>query len=190
MRYRKFWFLATLTLAVAVFILSLAANMPSQTRPNNLKFKQFYNEQYGITINIPSTTVLKTEFSNGEEVFFSLFLEDKNINYWGYIQLWHIKDLQKFLNNSKEESSFNFLEYKCIPVKTNFYHGFFLNWSAVLESSNRVYAQEYFMQKDNSQQVLRISLFTKEKAFPPMLNKIKVTWENAPFKLEELEGKL
>lgn len=144
------------------FTKSLQANL------KDLKFYHFKNQDLSLKIGLPQTANLNVEYFLSTDVVFNTYFVDKGGDYWGYVQIWNIADLEAFLDQSRQQSAFNYTAYDNKPVEINSKAGFLLEWSAVLDPADGKYisAREYFIRKDAGSQVLRVSVFTPEKTFP------------------------
>ncbi|KJS21936.1 MAG: hypothetical protein VR72_07495 [Clostridiaceae bacterium BRH_c20a] len=147
--------------------------------PENTKIYSF--EEIPIEIKLPNTvSILKDEINDKSEVLFSLLFLDKN-KYWGYIQVWNINDLHKFLSKSKETSQYNFFQYKKQFIKIDKFEGFYIQWEAEVNGTKIIWGDEYFMMNPNGE-VLRVSLFTDKDFLAEQLQVInKLFFSNIKF---------
>lgn len=128
---------------------------------------------YPITVEIPNTTKVYEDYiGDKREVMFSAHLLDKKLKYWGYIQLWNIEELERFLDASKGTSMYNFTYYRKENITVNTYRGFLVEWSAKFTNDRTISAKEYFLKKDEGPMVLRISFLTNDERFPKELDEL------------------
>lgn len=135
-------------------------------------FKDYHLGTHPVTVKLPQTTQVVAETPGNDEMIFSSFLRDEKLDFQGYIQLWNITDLEQFLANSREHSRFDFKEFKQRKIKLKTCQGFQIDWKAVMQDKNPAAGREYFLKKDDSYEVLRISLFTGTASFPEELAKV------------------
>lgn len=133
------------------------------------KFKEYNIKKFSFSVKLPETTRISQEFFHEGDVLYSSFLHDDNLKYWGYIQIWNISDLEKFLKDSKVNSSFDFSTYDQQSIQVKSHGGYLVQWSAMLQG-NPVSAKEYFIKK-NDNTVLRISIFSNAENFSERLTK-------------------
>ncbi|MDH7479279.1 MAG: hypothetical protein QHH02_04660, partial [Syntrophomonadaceae bacterium] len=61
--------------------------------------------------------------------------------------------------------------YSKKPVTVKSHTGYQIEWTAIFDNQQALSAREYFLQKKDRTQVLRISMFAPQRAFPPKLEK-------------------
>ena len=136
------------------------------------RYKNFHVSEFNLQIQLPETTVSAGDYFGTEEVLSSTFLNDQTLKYWGYIQIWKIPDLEKFLQNSKSHSVIQFTYYNQHSIKVNNLNGIEVDWSAIMQNERSIVAREIFLKNSNSDEVLRVSFFTEGKEIPSNLNQI------------------
>lgn len=130
---------------------------------SRIEFRDYTVKKYSFTVQLPKSTSITEEYISGEEVLFSAYLQDRKLSYWGYIQFWHIPNLEEFLQSSKAHSRLHFRSYRSQPVRFKFYRGYKISWTAVFADGRTVMGREYFLQKNDGKHVVRISLFTDRR---------------------------
>ncbi|KJS11846.1 MAG: hypothetical protein VR67_11720 [Peptococcaceae bacterium BRH_c8a] len=158
-------------LFIALFILLLIILLTNLKNPTNqlVNFKNYYIKNFSLKINLPETTSTNEDYFSGSEIIFNCYLQDKSLNFNGYIQVWNINDLNKFLEVSKNNSEFDFKLYNKEMITINSYNGFKVDWTALFANHSYTSGVEYFITKKNSNMVLRVSLFVNQKDFPKQL---------------------
>jgi hypothetical protein len=99
------------------------------------------------------------------ELQYSAYFDDDKKLFRGYIQLWRLNDTEKFLAKSKEMSSYDFSSYTLAPVTVGTLNGILSIWSASFGKSSMISGQEYWLNKPDSNEVLRISFLTSNDTF-------------------------
>ncbi|SMB83602.1 hypothetical protein SAMN00017405_1065 [Desulfonispora thiosulfatigenes DSM 11270] len=136
---------------------TLTARMSDEKR-STVNLQEYTLTDLPITLSIPATTTVKEDIiEDKREVVFSSYLNDKKLNYWGHIQVWNVDNLEKFLDSSKSTSVYNFIEYTKERIKINNLEGFLVKWTATFQNDRTITSQEYFLKKEGSKEVLRIS---------------------------------
>lgn len=135
-------------------------------------FKDYHLGTHPVTVKLPQTTRVVAETPGNNEMIFSAFLRDETLDFQGYVQLWNITDLEKFLASSREHSRFDFKEFKQRKIKLKTCQGFQIDWRAVMQDKKPATGREYFVKKDDSYEVLRISIFTGTASLPKELAEV------------------
>lgn len=120
------------------------------------KFKNF-----SLTIKLPDSTTITADNYQPGEISLSVYMQDDKLKYWGYIQLWDLPDLEKFLDKSKETSLFEFTSYKKSNIQFKSLKGHRIDWTAIMLKQRSICSREYFLKKNGSTQAKRISFFTE-----------------------------
>ncbi len=139
------------------------------------KLKEYRLSNYNIKMNLPVSTGVTEDYLGNEELLFSSYLSDETLQFRGYIQLWQLADLEKFLQDSKATSIFNFTSYNRQKTSVNTYAGYLVNWTASGQNQKVISGKEYFFVKNNSKQVLRVSFFADADHFPKQLEQTAKT---------------
>ncbi|MCO5384802.1 MAG: hypothetical protein NHB14_02520 [Desulfosporosinus sp.] len=107
----------------------------------------------------------------GNEMQFSTYLLNNELAFRGYIQLWKIKDLERFLSYSKSLSPFDFRSYKVSDVLKSEYQGFVIEWTAEFGQKS-ISGKEYWLKINNTDEVVRTSILTDTVDFPNTLDNV------------------
>jgi hypothetical protein len=119
-----------------------------------------------IVVRLPETTkVSRTPIGDQREVVASLYFSDEKLAFRGYVQLWRIDDLERFLVVSRSQSTFSFTSYRLNRIRVANLYGFVVEWTAALRDLNYVSGKEYWVKKDRSPYVLRVSFFVDAPSF-------------------------
>lgn len=139
------------------------------------KLKEYRVRNYNIKMNLPVSTGVTEDYLGNEELLFSSYLSDETLQFRGYIQLWQLTDLDKFLQDSKATSIFNFISYNKQKTSVDTNEGYLVNWTASGQNQKVISGKEYFFMKNNSKQVLRVSFFADADHFPKQLEQTAKT---------------
>jgi len=162
-------------IAVALFaVIPLKANSikpggNSSASEERVKFKAYQLKSFDLTIKLPETTRVIRDDYHDDEVIFNAYLQDESLKFKGYIQLWKIPDLEKFLEINKSTSPFKFATYSERKIQVKSLSGYQVDWTAIFQDQSPVSGKEYFLKRKNNEEVLRVSLFAEESPFPPHL---------------------
>ncbi|HEY8875163.1 MAG TPA: hypothetical protein VIM32_00505 [Desulfosporosinus sp.] len=137
------------------------------TLANSYKLFQFTIDDYTVNLKVPESTEVHVSPDQGENMRFSLYFLNRQLAFRGYVQVWKVKDLTRFLSDSKALSPFDFKSYSMSKVQENNYQGFKTEWTADL-GQNLISGKEYWLTL-NSEEVARISFFTDTGEFPGAL---------------------
>lgn len=140
----------------------------NETTMTNYKPLQFDIEDYNITLAVPDTTENYVGSDKGNEMRFSTYLVNSDLAFRGYMQIWRIKDLERFLSYSKSLSPFDFRSYKVNNVEKREYHGFLIEWTAEF-GEGLISGKEYWLSINNTEEVIRLSILTDTAFFPNKL---------------------
>jgi len=88
------------------------------------------------------------------------------------MQIWQIKDLNNFLVQTKEQSTFDFYTYSLNPIKIGKFQGILNLWGASMGEQSTISAKEYWLQLPKEGQFLRLAFLTNKPVFPEEHNKI------------------
>ena len=140
----------------------------NETSMTNYKPLRYDIDDYNITLAVPDATEVYVGSDKGNELRFSTYLVNSDLAFRGYIQLWKIKDLERFLSYSKSLSPFDFRSYKVSNVEKSEYHGFLTEWTAEF-GEGLISGKEYWLKINNTEEVLRLSILTDTVDFPNKL---------------------
>lgn len=135
-------------------------------------FWEYRLGQYPLRFRLPLTTQVVSEVPGGGEMLFSASLKDEELGFSGYLQLWKVADLGRFIAASKEKSPCDFREFAQRPVKIGNYEGFQIEWKAMMRNNKPASGKDYLLKKENSDQVLRLSFFSETPSFSPKLSEV------------------
>lgn len=159
---------------IAILFIFIESNNISTKNISNTRiiFKDYHLKEYSLKLILPDTTIITESNLNKGEILFNTYLNDKKLGFWGYIQLWNLHDLDKFLKNSKSTSILNFTSYKQEKIQVKSFDGFQVNWTAIFQNQKTYAGREFFLKKNNSKQVLRLSFFSENSSIPKELEQI------------------
>jgi len=126
---------------------------------------------YLVTLELPEGSEVHVTPDQGQEMLFNIYFTNKNLAFRGYIQVWKIKDLEAFLNNSKLLSPFDFIFYNMDRLQQDGSTGFQTQWSADF-GEKFISGKEYWTTMDQSEGVIRLSFFTDTEKFPVELEEV------------------
>lgn len=132
---------------------------------------QFYPQMVDHRLNdvlfkLPETTkILRIPIGDQSDVAASLSFADRMLAIRGYVQLWRIDNLERFLAASRYHSTFSFTSYNLERIRVANFTGFLMKWTATFGDFHYISGKEYWLKKDISSNVLRISFFIDEPAF-------------------------
>lgn len=126
---------------------------------------------YVVTLELPEGSEVHVTPDQGQEMLFNIYFTNKNMAFRGYIQIWKIKDLEAFLNNSKSLSPFDFIFYNMDRLQQDGSTGFQTQWSADFDEKY-ISGKEYWMTMGQAEEVIRLSFFTDSKEFPVVLEEV------------------
>jgi len=122
---------------------------------------------YIVTMKLPEATEVHRSPDQGENMQFSLYFVNSELAFRGYVQVWKVNDLDRFLSDSKSFSPFDYRSYSISKVQQNNYQGLLTEWTANL-GQNLISGKEYWL-RINSEEVARVSFFTDTAEFPTEL---------------------
>ncbi|MGB9791288.1 MAG: hypothetical protein ACPLTR_01770 [Thermacetogeniaceae bacterium] len=128
--------------------------------------------QYPVRVKLPLTTHVVSEVPGGGEMIFSAFLKDDELGFKGYLQLWKVEDLGRFIAASRERSPFCFKDFDQEPVRIKNYEGFQIEWKAVMKDSKPASGKDYLLKKGSGDEALRLSFFSEASSFSPKLSEV------------------
>lgn len=126
-----------------------------------------------VLLDLPlSMEVRENPLQERELLQYSAFFRDEGISLQGYMQIWQIKDLNNFLVQTKEQSTFDFYTYSLNPIKIGKFQGILNLWGASMGEQSTISAKEYWLQLPKEGQFLRLAFLTNKPVFPEEHNKI------------------
>ena len=126
-----------------------------------------------VLLDLPlSMEVRENPLQERELLQYSALFRDEGISLQGYMQIWQIKDLNNFLVQTKEQSTFDFYTYSLNPIKIGKFQGILNLWGASMGEQSTISAKEYWLQLPKEGQFLRLAFLTNKPVFPEEHNKI------------------
>ena len=161
-------FILVALITVASFISAAESNKAASSiiKNDNINFDL---PEFGLKMQLPDTSATAKYYLGNQEVLFSTFFNDQILNYWGYIQIWKIPDLNEFIQNSKSHSRFLFTSYNQKTIEVNNLNGTEIDWSAIMQNEREIVAKEIFLRKPESDEVLVVTFTSESKEFPSNL---------------------
>ncbi len=168
-------------------IKNVYASDPASTpyiQASNSKYKSFIDyksPEDKFHFSYPSNFKLNQQAFPGSEILYHVDFQNKSDNsFTGFVQVWNLPyDLSKFLEESKENSLSDFINFNSKEIEVNKMKGYF--WDYTVKGSNENYKTlEVFLSKDS--RLYRISFYIPEKnytkedydMFWKMVNSLKV----------------
>lgn len=146
------------------FIAALPVSLPSVSDQNSKIIEHTFNNR--LSVQLPhSTKVIQNQLSDKGQLLYSVYLNNEELLFRGYIQLWRIDDLENFLITSSKNSTFDFKSYSLKPIAAANHNGFIDEWTASFGDLYSISGKEHWLRKKDSSEVLRISFFTDATSF-------------------------
>ncbi len=143
---------------------------PSGNFSNN-KFLSYSSLKGKFTFKYPSAFLIDEKDFSGSDILYHIDFHDKAENIHGFIQVWNIyQPLKEFLENSKNLSQQNFLDFNSSPVSSNDMKGFFWDYSISTDEGKHIKGNEVFL--ENNGKMYRISLFVSEKNWNSKISEV------------------
>ena len=184
MRQKAIIILAIASITVILMVLNILLNnsvrtikhgyLPVQrfeTAIVDYKSLNYELNDYNIKFAVPDATDVKVSSDIGEEMQFNTYLVNRKLSFRGYIQLWKIKDLERFLIQSKSLSPFDFRSYNISNVKESEYHGFKTEWTAEF-GPELISGKEYWLEIYHTEEVVRLLILSDSADFPDKLQNV------------------
>lgn len=131
---------------------------------NSSIIKHTFNNK--LFVQLPhSTKVIENHFGDKGQLSYSVYLNNEDLLFRGYIQLWQLSDLEKFLKDSRRISTFDFKSFSIKPIAIGNHDGFIDEFTASFGDIYSISGKEYWLKKAASLEVLRISFFTDATSF-------------------------
>ncbi len=168
-------------------IKNVYASDPASTpyiQASNSKYKSFIDyksPEDKFHFSYPSNFKLHQQAFPGSEILYHVDFQNKNDNsFTGFVQVWNLPyDLSKFLEESKENSLADFINFNSKEIEVNKIKGYF--WEYTVKGAKENYKTlEVFLLKDS--RLYRISFYIPEKIYTDedydmfwkMVNSLKV----------------
>lgn len=113
----------------------------------------------------PSMQVFENPLGERKQLLYSAYMNDDNLLLRGYIQVWQLDDVEKFLTDSKEMSSYSFYSYTLNKITVGNLDGLLNAWGASFGEQSKISGKEYWLRKSGSSEVLRIEFLTSDVTF-------------------------
>jgi hypothetical protein len=126
---------------------------------------------YEISTEFPSSADLHLTPDIGENMLLNIYFTDNKLKYRGYIQLWLLDDVERFLKDSKAKSTYDFISFSRMKVELHNYTGYQEEWTADF-GGTFISAKEYWLEIKKSGEAVRISFFSDTAEFSEQQNKI------------------
>jgi hypothetical protein len=150
-----------LLLCTAIFI-----PVPGLSVSGNTAKMNVHNLRHGIQVQLPSTMqVSENLLGEREKLLYSVNLNDEVLLLRGYIQIWQIEDVEKFLVTSKSMSSYEFYSYSLNQITIGSLTGLLNAWGASFGDQSKIAGKEYWLKKSGSTEVLRVAFLTNNASF-------------------------
>lgn len=169
------FFVAGVLLVGVLFLARLPGGARDSVLTTAAGLREYRLGTHPVTLKLPRTTRVVAETPGTDDMLYSAFFQDEALRFRGYVQLWRIEDLGKFLADSKEHSRFDFKEFKQKRIKLKGCEGFQIDWEAVMQDNRPASGRDYFLKKEGSREVLRLSLFSETTGFPKELAEVADT---------------
>jgi hypothetical protein len=148
------------------FCLFIFLPVPSQFVSNQASVMREQYLKLGIDIQLPSTMqFVENPLHEREQLLYSLYLNDNELSLRGYLQVWELEDIEKFLADSKKQSPFDFNYYSTTPIELTNLSGLENEWGASFGNNIKISGKEYWLKKAGSSEVLRIAFLTSKASF-------------------------
>lgn len=154
---------------IALILQYLYLEGPVMAFSGDYKPFEYTSDGYTLNIEFPGATEVNLTPDKGEEMLLNIYFLNKKLGFRGYIQVWSLKDLEHFLTDSKAKSTYDFVSYALTGIQQNNYPGFKEEWTADF-GEDFISAKEYWLELNNSRDVVRISVFTDTAKFPGQLD--------------------
>ncbi|MEL1135944.1 hypothetical protein AAC978_12235 [Desulfitobacterium sp. THU1] len=116
-------------------------------------------------IQLPSTSqIVENGMEDRDQLQFSATLNDEYYALRGYIQIWQLRDLEGYLQKSKEMSAFDFYTYSLNNIEINTLPGVLTIWGASFGEFVKISGKEYWLKTPN-QKIIRIAFLTSATHF-------------------------
>ncbi|WP_368293411.1 hypothetical protein [Dehalobacter sp. TBBPA1] len=156
---------------VALLIQYLYLEGPAIASFQNDRTYEYQVDNYAVKAQFPATTEVHLTPDKGEEMRLNIYFTDSKLSFRGYLQIWRAADLEHFLQDSKARSTYNFISYVLKRTSLNHWNGFEESWSADF-GENVISSQEYWLELNDNNEVVRISFFTDQAFFPDSTSSI------------------
>ena len=160
-------------------VYSRSNNSSPYIQSSNSDYKTFIDIKsvdQGFEFSYPS--IFKADKQNfpGSEILYHIDLQNKqDKSKSGFVQIWNLPySLEKFLEESKQSSTMDFLNFSSSKIKVNNLNGYF--WEYTIRKAPENYkALEVFLSKDSK--LYRISYFLPQSKFND--EEYKMFWDIA-----------
>lgn len=131
----------------------------------------------------PFMQVFENPLGDRKQLLYSAYVDDGVLLLRGYIQVWQLDDVEKFLTDSKEMSSYDFYSYALNKITVGNLSGHLNAWGASFGELSKISGKEYWLRKSGSSEVLRIAFLTSDVAFSDLQVKMisqilaSIRWE-------------
>lgn len=154
-----------ITLILCLWILTPIPGLPVEVPSQSVE----YNLNHQIKIHLPTTMyVSEIRLDEQNQLLYSANLNDHEQALNGYIQVWRLENIERFLAESKAMSPYDFYTYSMKPITWNHFNGFHYEWGASFGDLTKISGQEYWLkdlERPKDLEVLRITFLTPQDTF-------------------------
>ncbi|MHB8065547.1 MAG: PsbP-related protein [Ruminiclostridium sp.] len=131
---------------------------------NYKKFIDFKNTSEGLEFSYPSIFKINEQSFPGSEILYHIDFQSKQVKMKrGFVQIWSLPySLEKFLEESKQSATVDFINFSSKKIKVNNLEGYFWEYTSKGVTENYK-ALEIFLSKNSK--LYRISYFMPEKEY-------------------------
>ncbi len=136
---------------------------------------KFYTFQIGskVQLELPYyMQVRENPLYERELLHYSAYLNDEVNSLRGYIQIWQLEDLDLFIKQSKEHSTFDLYSYSLSPITVGKFQGILNIWGASFGDLSTISTKEYWLQLSEDEKFLRLAFLTNNSFFTEEQNKL------------------
>lgn len=180
-----------ITLILCLWILIPIPGLPVEGPSQSVE----YTLNHQINIHLPrSMHVSEIHLDEQNQLLYSANLNDHEQDLNGYIQVWRLENIERFLAESKAMSPYDFYTYSMKPIRWNHFNGYLYEWGASFGDLTKISGQEYWL-KDSERpkdlEVLRITFLTPQVTFTPeqlqVMQQIleSISWKAKPIRTIE-----
>lgn len=119
-----------------------------------------------VFVRLPaSMEIMENPLGDRNQLLYSVSMNDEDLLLRGYIQVWQLEDVEKFLSNNREISSYDFYSYSLNKVTVGNLSGQLNAWGASFGELTKISGKEYWLRNPDSSEVLRVAFLTSKSTF-------------------------
>ncbi len=119
-----------------------------------------------ISVQLPaSMQIMENPLGDRNQLLYSVYMNDEDLLLRGYIQVWQLEDVEKFLRNNKDMSTYDFYSYSLNKVTVGNLSGEINAWGASFGELTKISGKEYWLRNSDSSEVLRLAFLTSKSTF-------------------------